>query len=98
MAATPLRQPSQVMRARASLVAGSGACSRVRCSMRACLNQQMVKGAGGKAVLAQGDDKMGADPGFTAVDALVGNDDRTAGRQPLVDPRHGVGGNGKAVQ
>src|SRR5690242_16211086 len=42
--------------------------------------------------LIQANDEVGAFAGLALVDALVGDDDRAARCQHLVDLRHGVGG------
>src|SRR4051812_32013031 len=47
-------------------------------------------------ILAQRNDEVGADPGFAAVEALIGNGDRTAAGEQLVNPRQRLRGDGQA--
>jgi hypothetical protein len=55
--------------------------------MRACLDQQADEGDRAESVSAQRDDEIRAQAGFPAIDALIGDDDRGAARQRLVDAR-----------
>src|ERR1700744_3875600 len=48
--------------------------------------------------LAQRNDEIGSFAGFAGGDALIGNDDRAAGRKRVRDARHRVRGDRDAIQ
>src|SRR5262249_22717297 len=66
--------------------------SIVNCALAYSLSMISVRS------LAQGDDEIRAFAGFALINALIGHDDRSAGRQRFRDPRHDVGGNADSVE